>query len=410
MKKTNKDFFDLIDISQDDDDYFVSSSIKKCLDYNCDNKKNVKTIFISDKNIWHNCQKYFSEILYYYKIDVFLLDNATADEFYLHQLLDKARNYDFIIALGSGTINDLCKIVAIKLNISFFIFASAASMNGYLSQNSSIKINGHKKTISGKLPEKVFCDLNILAKAPKSLIKAGIGDSMCFYSCFFDWYLAFKLCNYDFNYDMFLLLKDKMSDFVNNYNNFDISDTRLCKKVIEILLISGIGMTLCGSSSPASQSEHLIAHTIDMKYPQIAKKNLHGQIIAVTTIYSVELQQQILQNFFIYYQKLTNRIQPDYQKRIINFFGNKAALECIEEYDCKLERIKSLNKITKNDIEDITDNLNKFFLSSQKIKQIFNHFNISTNCQSLGLDDIKYIECANYAKFIRNRFTCLDLT
>src|SRR5258708_2290150 len=67
---------------------------------------------------------------------------------------DKAASYlrgetsdcDALVAVGSGTINDLCKYVSHQDNKPYLVFPTAASMNGYLSANASITIEGYKKT------------------------------------------------------------------------------------------------------------------------------------------------------------------------------------------------------------------------------------------------------------------------
>ena len=57
--------------------------------------------------------------------------------------------------------------------------------------------------------------------------------------------------------------------------------------------MSGFGMTICGGSYPASQSEHLIAHYMDMLGTDLPQA-LHGEHIAVTTLSVARLQDHIL--------------------------------------------------------------------------------------------------------------------
>ncbi len=392
---------------------FIKLAIEEVVNLSKKDKPDAKIILISDKNIWQNCKKYFVDYPKIYKIDKFLLKEPIADEFFLETLLQKSKNYDFIIALGSGTVSDLCKIVATKLEINFVTFASAASMNAYLSRNASIKINGHKKTIPAKLPLKVFCDLEIIKNAPQKLTKAGIGDAMCFYSCWFDWFLSHKLLDYNFDKKPFLILKDKMDFLVKNYQKYSFEDLEFYQIIIEILLISGIGMTICGSSNPASQSEHLIAHTIDMKYPAIALNNLHGQTIAVTLMTVVKIQQQILENFNEFYQKLKDfniNQEKHHQQRIIDFFGEEAGKESILEYEQKLNKIKLFKdkNLTESQLQNLKKELAKILLSEPELQKIFDYFQIQTNAKSLNLNDQQYQKCVENAKFIRNRFGCID--
>ncbi|MBU6140566.1 MAG: iron-containing alcohol dehydrogenase [Proteobacteria bacterium] len=359
-----------------------------------------KTLFVTDRKIWQNCQKFFPESFLISNAKNLFLTNPKADEKNLKKISVATTGCDFILALGSGTINDLCKFTSLQKNIPYSIFASAPSMNGYLSKNASITISGHKKTLPATLPEAVFCDMRILKSAPLDLIKAGIGDSLCFYSCWFDWYLSHKLLGTKFSKKPFNLLVERMTFFVQNFRNFSLRDEEFLKLLIEILLLSGEGMTMAGGSYPASQSEHLIAHAIEMKYPKIAEKKLHGEVIAVTTLTSARVQKEILQR-----PKLRLFISEDWpQKFEQNFFPKEITQQCVAEY-----RQKQLLKPKKFDWPKLKQELQKIHLDESLLKEIFSHFKIKISPRSLGLSSEQYQECVANAKFIRNRFTCLDL-
>ncbi|MEO7761159.1 MAG: iron-containing alcohol dehydrogenase, partial [Casimicrobiaceae bacterium] len=58
---------------------------------------------------------------------------------------------DALIAVGSGTVNDLTKFAAAQDGKPFAVFATAPSMNGYTSANAAITVRGHKKTLPATL-------------------------------------------------------------------------------------------------------------------------------------------------------------------------------------------------------------------------------------------------------------------
>jgi len=371
--------------------------------------KNKKILFVTDEKIWKNCARFFDTS---FLKKILILKSPKPDEKNLKKIAIAAKNCDLILALGSGTINDLCKFTSAKTKIPYAIFASAASMNGYLSKNASITISGHKKTLSAILPIAVFCDLKILKLAPLQLTKAGIGDSLCFYSCWFDWYLSHKILGTKFDKKPFEILRKKMEFLVKNFQKFSARDEDFLKILIEILLLSGQGMTISGGSYPASQSEHLIAHAIEMKYPKIVHKKLHGAMIAVTSLTAAKLQKHLLDNQFCYPEIVSESILLKLQK----FFGKKIAAECEKEYEQKLLAIQQIkNPKRKNpngekpNWSKIKTELQKIHFDESRLKEIFTHFKINISAKSLGLSNQQYQECVAYAKFIRNRFTCLDL-
>jgi glycerol-1-phosphate dehydrogenase [NAD(P)+] len=365
-----------------------------------------KIILVSDEKIWKNCERFFDKDFLKKIAKKLILKDAKADEKNLEKIAKAAKNHDLILALGSGTINDLCKFTSAQKNIPYIIFASAASMNGYLSRNASITISGHKKTLKATLPLQVFCDLQILKAAPLELTKAGIGDSLCFYSCWFDWYLSHKILGTKFDPKPFAMLEAKMKFLVKNFKKFSLRDEKLLEILIEILLLSGSGMTIAGGSYPASQSEHLIAHVLEMKYPKSAKKLLHGAQIAITTLTSAKLQEKLLETKVL---ELKEEKFP--QEKLEKFFGKKIVVECKKEFEQKILSVKEASKINsslKINWKKIQKELQKIHLNESRLKEIFSHFKIKISVKSLGLSNHEYQACVTNAKFIRNRFTSLD--
>jgi glycerol-1-phosphate dehydrogenase [NAD(P)+] len=366
-----------------------------------------KIILVTDEKILKNCQRFFDADFLKKISKKLILKEARADEKNLKKISAAVKNCDLILALGSGSINDLCKLVSAQKNIPYVIFASAASMNGYLSRNASIFISGHKKTVKATLPKMVFCDLGILKAAPLELTKAGIGDVFSFYSCWFDWYLSNQILGTEFNKKPFEMLKGKMDFLVKNFKKFSLQDEAFLKLLIEVLLLSGAGMTIAGGSYPASQSEHLIAHAFEMKYPNFAKKIFHGAQIAITTLTSAKLQKKLLAK-----KTLQLKSEKFPKRKIENFFGKKVAIECKKEFEQKILTAQETSKINislKTNWKKIRNELQKIHLNEQQLKQIFSHFKIKTSHQALGLSNQQYQACIAHAKFIRNRFTCLDL-
>ena len=70
---------------------------------------------------------------------------------------------DALVAIGSGTINDLCKYASAQEGKPYLVFATAPSMNGYTSINAAITVHGHKRSLNAQAPAGVFLDLSILA-------------------------------------------------------------------------------------------------------------------------------------------------------------------------------------------------------------------------------------------------------
>jgi len=397
--KKNKDFPDIL-LKKG-----AINSLKKAILDKCTGFDDI--LFVSDEKIIRNSGKFLpKDFLKIIKNKLILKKPYASDEF--RDLLKKhAKNAKLIVGFGSGTINDLCKISAKELDINYIIIASAASMNGYLSKNASISVKGHKKTLPAILPKAVICDLDILKSAPKRLTKAGIGDSLCFYSCWFDWYLSHKILGTKFDENLFLMQKDKVDYLIKNYVKLDLESDKLLEVLIEILLISGWSMTLAGGSYPASQSEHLISHVMEMKYGDNLKNSLHGLQIALTTLASSKIQNNLLSINNLFLDKV---IFPE--KELSSFFNKDIANQCREEYSRKLfdqDKLRKINNNLSNNWHKIKRELQEIVLDKNILRDIFVHFSIRAYPSNYGISKSEFEDCIKYAKFIRDRFSCLDL-
>jgi glycerol-1-phosphate dehydrogenase [NAD(P)+] len=214
-----------------------------------------------------------------------------ADMMTVERLL--AHPCDAMIAVGSGTINDLCKLASYRKNIPYVVFPTAPSMNGYVSPNASIATHGFKTSQPAHMPAGVFCDLDVLSNAPYRLIRSGVGDVMCRSTCQVDWYTSHVLLGTYYSDIPFALLAPHEKQIVAMAHTFPERNHDAIHALMMALLAGGFGMALCGGSYPASQGEHLIAHTMEMFFAESAHA-YHGEEIAVTTLVMERIQRTFL--------------------------------------------------------------------------------------------------------------------
>jgi glycerol-1-phosphate dehydrogenase [NAD(P)+] len=141
------------------------------------------------------------------RVDVVVLPrDPHADEATAELVQRRTADADALVAVGSGTINDLAKYAAARARKPYAVFATAPSMNGYTSANAAITVHGHKKTLPATLAAGVFVDLSVLRAAPERLIRAGIGDSLCRSTAQLDWRLSHHLLGTPYRTAPFALL------------------------------------------------------------------------------------------------------------------------------------------------------------------------------------------------------------
>lgn len=377
-----------------------------------------KVLFVTDQIIWQKNQHFFSENFNKKFAKFLILENPQADENFIDKIVKNAQNCDLIFGFGSGTINDLCKFSSKKLNINYAILISALSMNGYASKNASITINNHKKTLEAQLPKAILCDLTILKNAPQNMNQAGLADVLCFYSCNFDLILSNEIFLQNINFEALKIQQKIVKNFVKNYQKFSLNDDNFLRILLKMILTSGWAMTIANSSAPASQSEHLLAHVLTMKFPQKTHDILHGRLIASTTIFSLINQEKIVKNFqnnFAlkmlenFFENLRNE---NFSPKINQFFGDDLAHECLAEYALKKEYLlknsaEIIDNFKKNKAK-IIKNLDKNLFKNQFLIEIFKHFAVEFDFKKIGFEDNEINDSWLFAKYIRNRITSSD--
>lgn len=359
----------------------------------------IDILVVTDQNIYPLIQNILPDKLHY-----LILDNPKPNEEFIAQIITQSTAKKAIIGFGSGTINDLCKISSYRKDIPYIIFASAVSMNGYASKNASIITSGRKNSVLAHLPMAIYMDLDLLINSPQRMIKAGIGDSICIATCRFDWFLSHLLLDTKYNAESFTVIDDlyqKLLDYDGKIN-----DEKFIILLSEILINSGISMAIASGSYPASQSEHLIAHYLEIKYPQIMEKSLHGEQIAVTTLTIAAMQEKFLE--LDYLQLHNSKIDLNYLYQIFDVDLAEYFWQEFSKKHINADRKKIINQKLYN-LSQIKENLQIDFVSYKKIKEISTRFNLVQNYNQIYLDATKYEEAIKNAHLIRNRFTILDI-
>ncbi len=312
-----------------------------------------------------------------------------------------------LIAVGSGTINDLCKYASAQAGQPFVAFATAPSMNGYTSVNAAITIEGHKSSLGAQLATAVFLDLEVLAAAPVRMIRAGLGDSVCRASAQADWLLAHRLLGRPYRRVPYALLAEDEGPLLADAAGLVAGDLAAIRRLVATLVLSGFGMTLCGGSDPASQGEHLVSHYAEMLGDPAWPKAYHGEQIGVTTLTMARLQAQILGG-------PPPRIEPSRvdEAALIAHFGPELGHSCWREFRRKrVDRgaALQLNRRLEAHWEDMRAEIAAIHKPPEQLRAVLEAAGAPTTPEALGWPREFYLEAVRHARLIRNRYTFLDL-
>jgi glycerol-1-phosphate dehydrogenase [NAD(P)+] len=330
-------------------------------------------------------------------------DDVTAER--VMQEGERAGSY---IAIGSGSVCDLAKYAAAKQGKRCAFFATAPSMNGYTSVNAAITVHGHKKSLAAISPDGVFVDLDVLAKAPKRLIQAGFGDAICRSTAQTDWLLASRLLGQPYRTTPFAFITELENQLVADPAALLKGDRAALSCLIQILLLSGFGMTICGGSFPASQGEHLISHHIEMMPPTGWEPALHGEQIAVTTLVMAKLQERIL----------TRDSPPQLSASKVSMgslrshFGEEVGLACWKDIQPKLsdsERAMRLNERLQAIWPRLKSEIIAIRRPAAQVEAALTQVEAPRRYAAIGLPRTAFKDAILHAREIRNRYTFLDL-
>lgn len=184
---------------------------------------------------------------------------------------------DVVLGVGSGVINDTCKVIGKVAKLPCMIVGSAPSMDGFASDGSSMEVGGIKQSLKEQIPEAIICDTDILAQAPMHMIHAGIGDILAKTSSLFDWKLSAIATGEHYCEEIAALVRQSLENVIRLSPQAVQRDGDAVKEITDGLVLSGVAMALEGSSHPASGLEHYFSHCWEMmKLERGEPYELHG--------------------------------------------------------------------------------------------------------------------------------------
>ena len=201
---------------------------------------------------------------------------------------------DLLIGVGSGVINDICRVVSTTAKIPMLIVGTAPSMDGYASASSSMVVSHIKQSLALKAPEGIILDTDIMAEAPMKLLSAGLGDVLAKYTALCEWRLAKLLRGEPYCEEVAALVKNALDKVVKNAAGLKNRDKAAVQAVAEGLVLSGIGMAFVENSRPASGLDHYFSHCWEMM--ALARGNayeLHGIQVGLGTLYTVMVMERM---------------------------------------------------------------------------------------------------------------------
>lgn len=254
-----------------------------------------KILLVADRNtikaadgILESLQGFAVEQYIYDELRVATMDDVRLVESFFDRV-------DGVLAVGTGSIHDPCRMACARQNKPLALFGTAPSMDGFASYNAPIVDGNFKTSPPAKCPEIIIADTKILAQSPVELKAAGFGDMVSKYVALIDWQVSHLLTGEHYCEKVAALTRAATDRLMAMADKVTLCDEEAAEAIFESLLMTGIAMAFTRTSRPASGTEHIMAHywecleLLEGKVP-----NYHGEDVGVTTLIILNFYNELI--------------------------------------------------------------------------------------------------------------------
>lgn len=201
---------------------------------------------------------------------------------------------DCVVAVGSGVINDCCKVLAHALQKPHIVVCTAPSMDGYASDSSSMIQDRVKVSLFNQCPRVIIADTEIMANAPMRMLRAGLGDMLAKYISLCEWRISSLVTGEYYCGNIAGLMRASLKRLVDAAPRLCERDPDTIGAITEGLILSGVAMAFAGFSRPASGLEHYFSHLWEMMSLDRGTPNeLHGIQVGVGTLLTLRIYDRL---------------------------------------------------------------------------------------------------------------------
>jgi len=346
---------------------------------------------------------------------VAVTDDANID-FVRQHIVDGG--YVGVVAVGSGTVNDIAKMASYQADVPYAVVGTAPSMNGYTSAIAAILSNGVKTTQPCHVPVAVLCDLDVMAEAPYRMIASGLGDLLSKPVSNADWRLGARLADAYYTRFPLEMIEAAHAALDGVPVKLPERDRDAVRGLCEAICLSGMAMAAVGTSSPASGGEHLISHYIDMvAIAQDAPHDFHGCQVGVGTITTAAIYERLLalDPTEIDIETCVSQHPPwsAYRRTVVKRFERYDLVDAVLEHaeanypDQNALRIR-LHELV-NDWDDLVADVSTTLEGHAAIRKMLVDAKAPYTYAEIGVDPERARDAILHSKDIRARYTVLDL-
>jgi len=256
----------------------------------------------------------------------------------------------------------------------------------------------------------------VVAAAPQRMTAAGTADFLSKCSSSADWRAANFLRGEYHDENTLQLYEGILEEVLDATDRIGSGDPASVALVIEALHLSGLSMLLAGSSAPASGGEHLISHYIDMKHAcNGTPHDLHGVQVGVASIHCLKLWERVRaldpDAFDVAAALEAQPTMAQVRARVETDWGSVAD-EVMAQWEQKAlsrDAIHAELERLRRDLRELSQAVRHDLLPSATIAEAIRKAGGPVDPGDMTVPPNVYNDAVQSARFIRNRFTILDL-
>jgi glycerol-1-phosphate dehydrogenase [NAD(P)+] len=338
------------------------------------------------------------------------------EEFILQVLLQADQVERTYLAVGSGTLTDIVRIVSHRTRCQFISLPTAPSVDGFTSPSASLVVRRIKTTVIAQPPMAVFADLGTLKAAPQALIAAGYGDILGKAIALADWQLGHLLWDEPYSPEIAARVRKILDACIAVTGEIGRATPDGIRKLMFSLVDSGLCMLNYGNSRPAAGCEHYMSHFLEMKLLREGRPAvLHGAKVGLCSLRAAELYARLRQiDRAQAVTRLAATPQPERtadMQRIRQTFGPIAENLFVEQAPFLDMTAAGFDQLKQRILEhwDEVQTLSAEVPSPERLADLLSQAGGATLPARLGLSNEEMQQAVVESHFLRNRFTICKL-
>lgn len=342
-----------------------------------------------------------------FDVNEYVWDKPVCSDEGVEHIRQNTRQCDARIAVGSGTVSDTVKYASYLDERPYSVFATSP-MNAFTTATASVSSGGFKRSITCKGAQGIYFDLSVLATCPPRLISAAFADVICRTTSQVDWLMSHLFFDTAYMETPYTLLAYDEADMIAHASDMLTGDIDSLGMLTRISAIMGLGTRFSTTTHSGSMAEHMISHYIDMFAGDKHPRTSHGEQVGVATITMSQLHNQVLNNTTPPVFKATDIPEPwmraQFTPEMVNTMLEQTRIKALDA-----QQADALNKRLETEWESIRQQLLPCMIPYDELHAAMSAAGCQLTATDLNLDTDFYREAVQGARYIRDRFSMLDV-